>query len=146
MKEQRKKSIENRLLQVYSDKDAVQNLIREMEKRFAKYSGTVCEKKWVDESDIVLITYGDSIQKEGRKHFRTLRQFMEKYVGDAISTIHILPMFPYTSDDGFSVIDYKQIEESLGDWEEIEVFGKSYSFMFDAVINHISQSSGFKSF
>lgn len=141
MKEQRKKSIENRLLQVYSDKDAVQNLIREMEKRFAKYSGTVCEKKWVDESDIVLITYGDSIQKEGRKHFRTLRQFMEKYVGDAISTIHILPMFPYTSDDGFSVIDYKQIEESLGDWEEIEVFGKSYSFMFDAVINHISQSS-----
>jgi len=141
MKEQRRKSIENRLLQVYSGKDAVQNLIREMEKRFAKYSGTVCEKKWVDESDIVLITYGDSIQKEGRKHFRTLRQFMEKYVGDAISTIHILPMFPYTSDDGFSVIDYKQIEESLGDWDEIEVFGKSYSFMFDAVINHISQSS-----
>lgn len=93
MKEQRRKSIENRLLQVYSDKDTVQNLIREMKKRFAKYSGTVCEKKWVDESDIVLITYGDSIQKEGRKHFRTLRQFMEKYVGDAISAIHILPMF-----------------------------------------------------
>lgn len=62
-------------------------------------------------------------------------------MGDAISTVHILPMFPYTSDDGFSVVDYKEIDPGLGDWEDVKKLAADYHLMFDAVINHISKSS-----
>jgi glycosidase len=50
-------------------------------------------------------------------------------------------MFPYTSDDGFSVTDYRSIDPLLGDWEQINALSKDYRLMFDFVANHISKSS-----
>ena len=70
-----------------------------------------------------------------------MHQFLNKYVGEAIETVHLLPMYPYTSDDGFSVVDYRKINPELGDWEQIKEMSSDYRLMFDAVINHISKSS-----
>lgn len=103
------------------------------------------DKKGLTESDIVLITYGDHIKK--KKSLKTIKAFIDKYFKDIISIVHILPFFPYSSDDGFSVIDYTQVNPNLGDWSDIRGIGENFQLMFDAVINHISaQSQWFKDY
>ncbi len=63
---------------------------------------------WVSEKDIMLITYGDSIIKEGEKPLQTLNHFLNTFTKDQMTNVHLLPMFPFSSDDGFSVIDYEK--------------------------------------
>ncbi|EZP75235.1 sucrose phosphorylase-like protein [Parageobacillus genomosp. 1] len=104
------------------------------------------EKQWTEsaplsEKNVYLITYGDSIFEEGKPTLETLHTFLKEQVGDLITDVHLLPMFPYTSDDGFSVTDYRRIHPKLGDWEHIERFASDYRLMFDFVANHISKSS-----
>ncbi|MEP2653023.1 MAG: sugar phosphorylase [Paraglaciecola sp.] len=94
-----------------------------------------------DQKDVMLITYGDSIEKEGEKPLKTLHSFLKQYCGDSINSVHILPFFPYSSDDGFSVIDYSSVNESLGNWDDIEDITKDYRMMSDVVINHCSSRS-----
>jgi sucrose phosphorylase len=104
-------------------------------------------QKRVSERDTILITYGDMVQSDGEKPLKTLSEFLKKYIGGAISIVHILPFFPYSSDDGFSVIDYYQVNPDFGDWTDITGLGKYYRLMMDAVVNHIStQSSWFQGF
>jgi len=93
------------------------------------------------ERDAILITYGDQFREPGRPPLRTLADFLERHLGDAISGVHLLPFFPYSSDDGFSVIDYRRVDPALGGWEDIHRLGERYRLMFDAVINHISRQS-----
>ena len=57
------------------------------------------------EQDTVLITYGDMVQEAGERPLQTLYDFLAGTIKDSINTVHILPFFPYSSDDGFSVID-----------------------------------------
>jgi sucrose phosphorylase len=91
--------------------------------------------------DTILITYGDAIQKNETPALAVMKSFMDTHVGGRISTIHLLPFFPYSSDDGFSVIDYYRVDPDLGSWEAITALGENYDLMFDAVINHLSVKS-----
>lgn len=93
------------------------------------------------ESDVVLITYGDSLRSAGRSPLQTFHDFAGRYLRGCFSDIHFLPFFPYSSDDGFSVIDYKQINTDLGDWRDVERIGQDFGLMFDYVLNHISAKS-----
>lgn len=100
------------------------------------------ERKELNEKDCMLITYGDSLTREGEKPLKTFRKFANQYIKGNISAIHFLPIYPYTSDDGFSVVDYRKVNEELGDWEDIEVIVKDgFDIMLDAVVNHVSKSS-----
>jgi sucrose phosphorylase len=90
------------------------------------------------EQDHILITYGDSVINEGEKPLQTLQQFLDKYLKDTINGVHILPFFPYSSDDGFSVMDYSSVNESLGDWSDISEIASKRKLMSDLVINHCS--------
>ena len=99
------------------------------------------KKCWVDQNDIMLITYGDSMVKSGEAPLKTLHRFLNNHAKDLLSSVHLLPCFPYTSDDGFSVIDYWKINPDLGDWADVKALSNDYELMFDGVINHISQSS-----
>ncbi|MDQ0338757.1 sucrose phosphorylase [Caldalkalibacillus uzonensis] len=99
------------------------------------------ESTWVNEQDVVLITYGDSLQEEGERPLATLHKFLHEQVHETITAVHILPFYPYSSDDGFSVIDYYQVNPVLGTWEDIGQLSRDYKLMFDAVINHISAES-----
>jgi sucrose phosphorylase len=94
-----------------------------------------------DERDVVMITYGDSVMQDGLPPLKTLHKFVKTYCINAINKIHILPFYPYSSDDGFSVIDYSSVNESLGDWKDIEDLAEDYGLMFDLVINHCSSRS-----
>jgi len=95
----------------------------------------------VSEKDVVLITYGDMVQEADDAPLSTLTKFLEKHVGDAVNTVHILPFYPYSSDDGFSVIDYKAVDPNLGSWSDVAEMSDHFRLMFDAVINHISAES-----
>lgn len=119
----------------------------DIEKLIETHKTKQVAKLFVDEKDVMLITYGDSISKSGEKPLQTLNRFLDKYVHPHINSVHILPMFPYSSDDGFSVIDYEEIDPKLGDWQDIIQLSNRYDLMFDAVINHISmESEWFKKF
>lgn len=121
-----------------------QYIYNEIVKLIEKYNGLHDVKDssvWVDEKDIYLITYGDNIQEEGKSHLKTLHDFFNKHLNGIINNVHILPFYPYTSDDGFSVVDYCKVNPVLGDWGDIEDMSKDFKLMFDAVINHISSKS-----
>lgn len=99
------------------------------------------------ERDAMLITYGDQIQLPGQSHLKTLEQFCNSNIRKLISSIHILPFFPWSSDDGFAVMDYRSVDPVLGDWCDVEHLAQSFRLMFDGVINHMSsRSDWFKSF
>ena len=91
--------------------------------------------------DVISITYADSIKCESEKPFKTLKKFFDNYLKDTINCIHVLPFFPYTSDDGFSVLDYSSVNEALGAWDDVEALSKNYKVMADVVINHCSARS-----
>ncbi len=91
--------------------------------------------------DIIMISYADSFQQKGLSPLQGLKKVMDTYLSDSLNSLHILPFYPFSSDDGFSVVDYKKVKQSFGDWDDIEALGQSYHLMFDAVVNHISKSS-----
>ncbi len=96
---------------------------------------------YFSEKTVTLITYGDSIITPDESSLKTLHRFLNKYVKGVIDTIHILPFYPYSSDDGFSVIDYYAVNPDLGDWSDIAALKEDFRLMFDAVINHMSAES-----
>ncbi len=93
------------------------------------------------EEDAVLITYGDLVKDENKKPLETLREISTRYLRGVFNTIHILPFFPYSSDRGFAVMDFRQIDPNLGRWDDINRMKDDFKLMFDGVFNHISARS-----
>lgn len=106
----------------------------------ATAKGNTGSQLW-NEKDVALITYGDSILDDKSNPLESLHKFFKEKLEGAINTIHILPFFPYSSDDGFSVIDFKVVNPELGDWKDIERIANDYKLMADLVINHTSSKS-----
>ncbi|RLC54282.1 MAG: sugar phosphorylase, partial [Chloroflexota bacterium] len=99
------------------------------------------------ERDAILITYGDQVTEPGKPPLQTLAEVLEHDVKGVVTTVHVLPFFPYSSDDGFSVVDYTVVNPDFGTWADVERLGRNFRLMFDAVINHISaQSRWFQEF
>ena len=94
-----------------------------------------------NEQDVAVITYGDSLVKQGERPLQTLRRFLSEHMGNMANTVHILPFCPYSSDDGFSIIDYQAVNPDLGNWGDIESISKQFRIMADLVINHCSVKS-----
>jgi sucrose phosphorylase len=99
------------------------------------------KEEYFSQEDVVLITYGDSLLKKGEAPLVTLHNFANKYLKGAISNIHFLPFFPYSSDDGFSVMDFHAINPDLGSWDDVVAIGRDFELMFDYVVNHFSSKS-----
>ncbi len=94
-----------------------------------------------DEADVVLIVYGNSLNRRGQRPLTALAEFLARRLAGAFSTVHVLPFFPFSSDDGFAVIDYRRVHPLLGDWEDIAHLAGSFDLMFDFVLNHVSARS-----
>ena len=87
------------------------------------------------------------VQQSGEAPLKTLNTFLKKYLDDVVSTVHILPFYPYSSDDGFSVIDYRRVNSDFGSWADVANLSENFRLMFDAVVNHTSsQSAAFQGF
>ncbi len=93
------------------------------------------------EQDMILITYGDLLEYRDRPPLEILTRFCDKYLEGTINTVHILPFFPYSSDRGFSIIDFETVDPHLGTWDNIEELEGRFQLMFDGVINHVSAKS-----
>ncbi len=95
------------------------------------------------EKDMILITYGDLLRSQGRSPLVALARFLEKAerLKGIINTLHILPFFPYTSDKGFSITDFRIVDPNLGSWKDIQEIGKRFKLLFDGVLNHASAES-----
>lgn len=94
--------------------------------------------------DHILITYGDMVQPnigEPVSKLRKLHEFLRESLKDHVSTVHLLPIFPSTSDDGFSVVDYRRVDVRHGGWEDIVEMSKDFRLMGDFVMNHVSRHS-----
>ena len=91
-----------------------------------------------DETDVWLITYGDSIRDPAQKDLVTLRKFLNRHLNEELTGVHVLPFFPYTSDDGFAVSDYLSVRKELGGWDDIRRLAGDRRVMSDVVINHCS--------
>ncbi|EOC0585232.1 sugar phosphorylase [Cronobacter sakazakii] len=102
---------------------------------------TVPRKKGWDQTDVVLITYADQFSAPGEKRLATFQRFFEKWLKTYFSHIHLLPFYPWSSDDGFSVVDYHRVDPQCGDWDDIARLNTQARLMFDFVCNHISAQS-----
>jgi len=101
----------------------------------------------LSERTAVLVTYADQVRRPGSAPLRTLGEILEAAVGDIISDVHVLPFFPYSSDDGFSVIDYRGVDPRFGTWDDVHRLARQFGLMTDLVLNHVSaQSDWFRRF
>ena len=136
------------LFQIYSNdlsKKQINNLFLNIKSIFTKPMKRSKNELW-SEKDFLLITYADSIKKNNQKNFTTLNSFLKKYCKE-FSYIHILPFFPFSSDDGFAVEDYKKIKIEHGSWKDLKKITKTFDIMVDLVINHCSSNNKlFKNF
>ncbi|MGO2011717.1 sugar phosphorylase [Pseudoalteromonas sp.] len=108
------------------------------------------KNRW-DQQDVILIAYGDSIMRyteaaqavavPSEPPLHTLHRFIKNQCAGTINSLHILPFYPYSSDEGFSVMNYVQVNEALGSWEDIQGIAKDVNLMADLVINHCSSRS-----
>lgn len=133
--------IKQRLIKLYGNKKGEKAMVG-LTRLILYYQARVTSTPYtMSEKDAILITYGDQVTSPGEPPLCMLKNFLEHYLKDVINSVHILPFFPYSSDDGFSVIDYKEVSPRMGSWREIEDIGEKFRLMFDGVINHISQYS-----
>ena len=129
------------LQKLYPDKyQEVSSRVLQMVEKYIPFATTHCNERW-SEKDVLLICYGDSIVDSERSPLQTLYCFLTEQLDNTFSSVHILPFFPYSSDDGFSVIDYRVVNPDLGDWADINRIANRYKLMVDLVINHISRES-----
>lgn len=135
--------IEQRLAYLYDAKQApviAKRIARIIETHKQLRTRTVDGPFWTHE-DIVLITYGDTVQSPSQPPLQTLHRFLDRHLGETFSMIHILPFFPWSSDDGFSVTDFRSVNPELGSWQDIADLEKQYDLAVDLVLNHCSREN-----
>lgn len=134
-------TIKERLDVLYSPDDAekaytaIREMINDYRKRITPHEYHLSEK------DAILITYADQVQSPPEPPLKELNDFLVAHVDGQINSLHLLPFYPFSSDDGFSVVDYKAVDPHFGSWSEVEQLRTHFRLMFDAVINHVSQFS-----
>ncbi|KPP83737.1 MAG: sucrose phosphorylase [Rhodobacteraceae bacterium HLUCCA08] len=90
------------------------------------------------QADALVITYGNSLTDGQHKPLDLLLDFLDRDLAGAVNGVHVLPFFPFTSDDGFAVTDYRKVNPAMGDWPDIRRIGDRMRLMSDMVLNHVS--------
>ena len=120
---------------IYKDtlnQNEILELINKVLKLYNKDEYNALDPVW-SQSDIFLITYGDTLKQDNQKHLNTLSKFLDKYTKPYFNNLHILPFFPFSSDDGFSITDYEKIRPDLGSWEDMKSLSNNFRLMSDVV-------------
>ena len=134
--------LQKRLSRLYGDE--AHRLTRRFEAMLGRYgvgAGDPEPDELWDHRTSVLITYADTLQEKEKAPLKTLRGFLAERLKGVFSTVHILPFFPWSSDDGFSVIDFRAVHPEYGRWADVEDIGRDFELMFDLVLNHCSRRS-----
>lgn len=141
-----RESLRERLVRIYGSRQ--EYLEREIAALVRRYTTlldgesrtSVDMRDALSERDVAMIAYGDQIRAPDQPPLAALHRFLtDEQWHDFINTLHILPFFPSSSDDGFAVVDYLQVDPALGNWQNIERLRRDFRLMFDLVLNHVSQ-------
>ena len=134
-------SIQSRLKKLYPKSH--EDVFTQLHSRLTEFKTQkeLSKKITLSEEDIFFITYADHVQDTDIPTIQSLHIFLTQYVKGLCNYVHFLPFFPYSSDDGFSVIDYKAIKSEFGNWSDVRDVATDFKLMFDFVLNHISQHS-----
>ncbi|MBN2142927.1 sugar phosphorylase [Candidatus Woesearchaeota archaeon] len=157
LKEEKLKSLNSKLEILYGPAGAreamggiereIRTFLRQKPPKLRKRDASFRVMDRFTEKDAILITYPDMIREGKRDTLESLKKFCDHNLKGVISTIHVLPFFPYSSDRGFSVKNYSIVKQSFGTWSDVEDLGENFNLMIDGVFNHISVQSGwFKRF
>lgn len=135
--------VRSRLEGLYGEQAAarVMNQLKRLVRQHLQLRRKHQSKPSWDASDILLISYGDSIQAPGVTPLQALADFAERRLKGVVSIIHLLPFFPYSSDDGFSVVDFRAVSPDLGHWRDVAALNEHFDLMFDLVLNHMSREN-----
>jgi len=136
--------VEYRLRSLYGEEADIPHLMERFYAMIGRYGvglHSLEEPPLWDENDSVLITYADSILDGEEAPLNTLRRFLCERLKGAIRVVHLLPFYPWTSDDGFSVVDYREVDKRYGDWSDVGLLRAEFSVMYDLVLNHCSRES-----
>ncbi|MCR1554380.1 MAG: alpha-amylase family glycosyl hydrolase [Enterobacter cloacae] len=117
--------------------------LESLSEKISSAANVISEKRksgW-DEKDVVLITYADQFYNEGENALPVFTRFYNKWLSRSFSHVHLLPFYPWSSDDGFSVIDYHDVAPETGTWQDVAELKQFTSLMFDFVCNHMSAKS-----
>ena len=133
--------VKSYLYSIYS-KNLKEKQIDQISKKICSLfvNNKIPQKSLWSEEDFFLITYADTIKKKKVKNLISLGNFLNKYCKE-FSFIHILPFFPYSSDDGFAVKDFKTVNSEHGDWDDFKKISFGFKTMIDLVINHCSSEN-----
>jgi len=137
-----KESLSRLLQQIYPqlDSDALTDRVIETfwpQTQPAESAKAADNSQW-SQQDSILISYGDSLLDGRHNPLDLLHDFLDTQLSGVINGVHILPFFPYTSDDGFSISDYEKVNPSLGSWADIQRIASNFNLMSDLVLNHVS--------
>ncbi len=135
--------ISKRIQAIYGDdatESITQRILEYIEQHKQQRTRSVTGPYWTYR-DVVLITYGDTIQSPTRPPLQTLRSFMNRHLPKEFSMVHILPFFPSSSDDGFSITDFRNVDPALGSWDDISALEECYDLVVDLVLNHCSREN-----
>jgi glycosidase len=129
------------LKSVYPEKEKQLEVLEGLQKilhESSKIPGELKQSRPLTEKTSILITYADMLQASGEPPLHTLAKFLENQWHGVLSHVHLLPLYPWSSDDGFSVKDYYSIAPEYGDWQDVANIKRSFGLMLDAVLNHAS--------
>lgn len=135
--------IHARLISLYGEAQAdilTPRILRIMEVHQQLRERSVKGPYWTHK-DVVLITYADIIHSPSRPPLQTLRSFLTRHLPIELTMVHLLPFFPYSSDDGFSVTDFRAVDPRLGTWEDVAALESNYDLAIDLVLNHCSREN-----
>ena len=125
------------------------DLLRTMLQTLAEYRDPSCgvparpapgPARW-SEADAIVISYASSIRAPGERPLQTLHRFLRTHLENVVTTVHLLPFYPWSSDDGFAVIDYYGVDQRYGTWEDLHGIAGDFALMADLVLNHVSRES-----
>ena len=133
-------SIRSTLIELYGETTGLDTLQRLslIVDRYRDRIAPQVQASSISERDTILISYADQVREPQVPPLKTLYKLCRKYLVGLINGIHLLPFYPSSSDDGFSVEDYRTVNPDLGTWSDIHRLGTGFRLMFDAVINHVS--------
>jgi sucrose phosphorylase len=91
-------------------------------------------------NQVQLITYIDRLSGGG---VNDLQRLLGGPLKDLFGGVHLLPFyFPIDgADAGFDPIDHTQVDQQLGNWDNVKALGKQIDLMADVIVNHVSADS-----
>ena len=137
------RALKGHLKTIYPEHD-LERLAKEVEAAFwpagtrRRRRGRIPGNSMWSQQDALLITYGNTLRDGVHKPLDLLYDFLLGNLRNVVNGVHILPFFPFTSDDGFAVSDFRAVNPQLGDWPDIQRIASEFKLMSDLVLNHVS--------